>query len=110
MPAEPQWLLRLPEIIEELAALDAPVVDRSVIERAFRVRRRRAIYLLGRFGGYQVGRTFLVRREVLLDHLRRVAAGEEFHYEKRRHEKLAEQLDRIRKDRQAARVVVPVQP
>ena len=109
MPAEPQWLLRLPEIIEELAAMDAPVVDRSVIERAFGVRRRRAIYLLGRFGGYQVGRTFVVRREALLEALRRMAAGERFDYEKQRHERLADGLDRIRKQRRAAAVTVPVE-
>ena len=108
MPAEPQWLLRLPEIIEELSALDALVVDRSVIERAFGVRRRRAIYLLGRFGGYQVGRTFVVPREALLDQLRMMAGGERFRFEKRRHERLTEGLDRVRKDRRAARISVPV--
>ena len=108
MPAEPQWLLRLPEIIEELAALSAPVIDRSVIERVFRVRRRRAIHLLGWFDGYQAGRTFLVERDSLLRQLRNLAAGERFTFEKRRHEKLTDSLERIRSERQAARIAVPV--
>jgi hypothetical protein len=110
MPAQPQWLLRLPEIIDEISALDAPVVDRSVIERVFRVRRRRAIHLLGWFGGYQVGRTYLVDREALLLQLRQAASGERFGYEKRRRDRLGERLERLRKDRQAARVVIPVAP
>jgi hypothetical protein len=107
MPAEPQWLLRIPEIIDELSALPAPVVDRSVIERAFGVRRRRAIHLLGWFGGYQVGRTFVIEREALLRQLREIASGERFRFEKRRHEKLAEGLERVRKHREAARVRFP---
>ena len=41
MPAKAQWLLRVPEILEELRALDVPVVDRAVCERLFRLRRRR---------------------------------------------------------------------
>jgi hypothetical protein len=107
MPAEPLWLLRIPEIIDELSALPAPVVDRSVIERAFGVRRRRAIHLLGWFGGYQVGRTFVIEREALLRQLREIASGERFRFEKRRHEKLAEGLERVRKHREAARVRFP---
>lgn len=110
MPAEPLWLLRLPQIIEEIAALKSPVVDRSIIERTFGVRRRRAIQLLGSLGGYQVGRTFVVERARLLARLEAMRAGERFYFERRRREKLVEGLDRIRKDRQAARVRIPVDP
>jgi hypothetical protein len=110
MPAQPQWLLRLPQILEDFSALPAPIVDRALIERIFAVRRRRAIELLGAFGGYQVGRTFVVERDVLLEHLRGIAAGERFHFEKRRHEKLASQLARIHQDRAAARVKIPASP
>jgi len=62
MPAKAQWLLRVPEIIVELNGLDVPVVDRALCERLFRLRRRRAIDLMGCFGGYQAGRTFLIER------------------------------------------------
>lgn len=106
MPAQPQWLLRIPRIVEELAALDTPVVDRASIERLFGVRRRRAIHLLGAFGGYQAGRTFLVDREALLEQLRAVAAGERFDFEKRRRERLAAKLERVRKHLEAARVTI----
>lgn len=108
MPAQPQWLLRLPEIIDELAGVEAPVIDRPVIERVFGVKRRRAIHLLGWFGGYQVGRTFVVERQALLTQLRAIVGGERFGFEKRRHARLAEDLERARKQRAATRVAIPV--
>ena len=108
MPARPQWLLRVPDILAELSALEVPVVDRSIIESAFRVKRRRAIHLLGYFGGYQVGRTFLVERESLLRQLRQIAEGERFDFEKQRHEKLRETLDRVRRELKGTKVVIPV--
>ena len=57
MPAKPVWLLRVPEIIEEVRCLEAPVVDRAMLEPMFSVRRRQAIDLMQRVGGYQCGRT-----------------------------------------------------
>ena len=48
----------------------------AINARAFGVRRRQAIYLLGRFGGYQVGRTFVVPREAPEDAIRARALAE----------------------------------
>ena len=42
MPAKALWLLHIPEIIAMLETFDVPVVDRSIIERLFELRRRRA--------------------------------------------------------------------
>jgi hypothetical protein len=84
MPAKPLWLLHIPEIVSQLEAFDVPVVDRAIIERVFGLRRRQAIALLHRFGGYQAGRTFLVDRRLLIEHLRHLADGEEFQRECRR--------------------------
>lgn len=108
MPAKALWLLHIPEIITMLEAFDVPVVDRSMIEHLFRLRRRRAIELLHRLGGYQAGRTFLVERRVLIDHLRRVAEGEEFQMEHRRKERLNHAVDQLRRRQAAARVKIPV--
>lgn len=110
MPAKPQWLLRLPEIIEEFSALDAPVVDRAVFERVFHVRRRRAIDLLNRFGGYQSGRTFLVDRNRLLATLAQIRASPDFKWEAARKQRLAESLEKVRRYQAAARVSIPVEP
>ncbi len=110
MPAKALWLLHIPEIVSQLDTFDVPVVDRSIIERLFGLRRRQAIELLHRFGGYQAGRTFLVDRRLLIDHLRRLADGEEFQWESRRKERLDQAVDQLRQHRTAARVKIPVQP
>jgi hypothetical protein len=102
------WLLHLPEIIEMLAAFDVPVVDRAIIERLFGLRRRRAIELLHRFGGYQAGRTFLIERRTLIEHLQHLAEGEEFQVELRRRERLDGEIDKLRRYRAAASVRIPV--
>ena len=110
MPAKALWLLQIPEIVSLLETFDVPVVDRAIIERLFGLRRRRAIELLHRFGGYQAGRTFLIDRRQLIEHLRRLAGGEEFQRESRRKERLDDAVGQLRRQQTAARVKIPVQP
>lgn len=110
MPAQPRWLLHLPEIIEELCALEAPVVDRETVEGLFGLRRRQAINLMHSFGCYQIGKTALIERGALIDRLREVAAGERFRFEQRRHERVAGRLEALRRQRQAAAVAIRVEP
>ncbi len=110
MPAQPRWLLHLPEIIESLCVIEAPVVDRATIERLFGLRRRQAINLMHSFGGYEVGKTALIERCALIGRLREVAAGERFRFEQRRRERLAGRLDELRRYRRAAAVSVRVEP
>jgi hypothetical protein len=62
------------------------------------------------FGGYRIGRTFLVDRLHLLGELRRIEQTAEFRSEWQRKERLSDQLDQIRRCRKAARVVVLVNP
>src|SRR3954469_4719725 len=110
MPAKALWLLHIPEIIGMLEMFDVPVVDRAIIERLFGLRRRQAIELLHRFGGYQAGRTFLIDRRLLIEHLRRLADGEEFQRESRRYQLLDHTVDQLRRHQRAARVKIPVRP
>jgi hypothetical protein len=102
------WLLRLPEIRAELTAMEVPVVDRAVFERVFGVRRRRAIQLLHHFGGWQSGRTFLVDRLAVLRQLEPIEASAEFALELQRRQRLVDFLERLRRSRAGARVVIPV--
>ena len=108
MPAKALWLLQIPEIVALLETFDVPVVDRAIIERLFGLRRRRAIELLHRFGGYQAGRTFLIDRRLLIEHLRRLADGEEFQRESQRKERLGHTVDQLRRHQAAARVRISV--
>jgi len=109
MPAKAQWLLRIPEILDELSALDVPVVDRAVCERVFGLRRRRAIDLMRAFGGYQAGRTFLIDRPKLLAQLQEILASPDFKMERQRKERLAERLEAIRRLQTGTHVSIPVQ-
>jgi hypothetical protein len=111
MPDQPSWIDRLPEIIRTLRAPDAPpFLDRSAIERLFGLRRRRSISLMRQIGGYQVGKTFLVDRDVLLafleDPLRRDAADQEA----RRFRSVGERLAQAREERRLRRVSIPIRP
>jgi hypothetical protein len=63
MPVKVQWMLQIPIILERLQALDVPVVDRSVCERVFGVRRRQAVKLMHQFGGYRSGNAVLGGRD-----------------------------------------------
>ncbi len=108
MPAKAMWLLQIPEILSQLETFDVPVIDRAIVEHLFGLRRRRAIELMHCFGGYQAGRTFLLDRRLLIEHLRRLADGEEFQLESRRKERLGDAVDGLRRNVIAARVRIPV--
>lgn len=75
MPDQPIWLQQVPAILDELRDFPAPVVDRFSVERLFGVSRRQAVRIMHRFGGYQVGRTFLITREELVARLEGVSNG-----------------------------------
>ncbi len=107
LPAQPAWLLRLPAIRAAIAALEAPVLDRAAIEEIFGVRRRRAIELLHRFGGYQAGKTFLVDRASLLRQLEALEAGGDFRQESARRHRLSEDLERAKAALRARAVPIP---
>ena len=108
MPAKPQWLLRLPQIIEALESMITPVVDRASIEQLFGVSRRRAIQLLHRFGGYQAGKTFLVERQELLPQLKAIRDGEAFSREAKRRHRVLRELDEISRLQKARAVKIRV--
>ncbi len=108
MPAISEWLLRLPIIRAELEALEAPVVDRSTIERIFGLRRRRAIQLMHRFGGYQAGRTFLLDRHELLCKLDQLIDSPDFRQEHRKKRQISGLLDDAPRCRAAHEIKIPV--
>jgi len=110
MPAKAQWLLRIPAIIDALAAVSVPVVDRTAVERLFGVGRRRAIDLMRLFEGYQTGSAFLLDRLSLIETLRRIAADPNIDYERRRRERLSAELDSARRLQVASRVRIAVRP
>ena len=91
-----------------LSDVRLPVIDRAAVERLFGLRRRQAIELLNRFGGYQAGRTFLIGREQLISQLDSMAASGEYRQEAARRERLAGSIEKIQRTRQTEAVRIPV--
>jgi hypothetical protein len=58
MPRKSEWIEQLPDALDELRAFPAPVVDRAILEKLLRVRRRTAIRIMNRFADFRAGRRF----------------------------------------------------
>jgi hypothetical protein len=98
MPDKPIWCGRLEEIVQNLCDLPDAWVDRPMLEQALGIGRRRAQQILAPCVTRQIGRNGLARREAILEHLRRLAAGEKAYYERRRQRCLGEQLEKLREE------------
>jgi len=92
MPDKPAWYGRLPEITARLEALPCPWIDRAAVEHVLGVGRRRAQQILAPVITHRFGRSGVAERGILVEHLRRLAAGETACYERRRRQKLAARL------------------
>lgn len=107
MPDKPIWYPRLEAAIEQLAALPSPWVDRSTLEFALGVGRRRAQQILAPLVTRTIGKNGLADREQVICHLRRLAAGEAAYFEKQRRQRLHSLLDQWqRQAKEQPRVLV----
>jgi hypothetical protein len=110
MPDQPTWIESVPKILETLEKPGAPpFLDRPAVEALFGVRRRQAIHLLRRFGGYQVGKTFLVPREAVVGYLREPGRWSAATDEKGRFERVASALGEARAELHQRRIPIPAQ-
>jgi hypothetical protein len=96
--------------MEQLTSLEAPVVDRAICERIFGVKRRRAIDLMQRFGGYQAGNAVLIDRLELIRQLQIMAESPDADQERARKKRLSTELVKLEKHRRAAAVRIQVGP
>jgi hypothetical protein len=108
MPSQPSWIKYVPQILQTLESPAAPsLLDRPAVEVLFGLRRRQAIHLLRRFGGYKIGKTFLVPRETVVRFLRDPnlwsAAGEE----RGRFEQVRSALGEARQELQQRSIPIP---
>jgi hypothetical protein len=108
MPDQPSWIDRVPEILEVLESPNAPaLLDRPAVEALFRLRRRQAIQLLGRLGGYKVGKTFLVPREAAIRFLRDPRRWSAAALERGRFERVRVALGEARQELDQRRISIP---
>ena len=111
MPDQPSWIEHVPKILDSLQAPGAPpFLDRPAIETLFGLRRRQAIQLLRRFGGYQVGKTFLVPREAVIGFLRDPRRKTAAELEKGRFERVSNALGAARTELHQRRIAIPAAP
>ena len=97
MPAKPSWYGRLDEILALIEAQPYPFIDRRTVELLLRVGRRRAQQIMrpACHGAYSPFYG-LADKQKLIEHLRRLAAGDTAQYERNRRNKLAATIDALR--------------
>ena len=71
MPAQPRWLLAIPDAIRQLDTLDRALLTRRDLERLFGVSKVRAVALMTAFGAGRTGHLLTLPRAALLRQLRR---------------------------------------
>jgi len=98
MPDKPLWFDRIPQAIRELEETPEPWVHRSTLEALLRIGRRRAQQLLSPLAHHRIGTSLAASRTDVIDHLKRVAAGEGAGYEERRRQHLWAHLDDVRRE------------
>jgi len=109
VPDQPTWLHRVPAIRAALQLPSAPpILDRAAIERLFALRRRQAIRLLAMCGGYQVGRTFVVPKQALLDYLDTRVGAARVEFAVRRKDRIIDQINAERRQAASTRVTLQV--
>ncbi len=97
MPDKPTWYGKLDEVIAELCRLPWPWVDSKTLQALLRVGPRRAQQILRPCVTRQIGINGVAGRDELIAHLKRLAAGDDAHYERRRRQRLALVLDELRR-------------
>lgn len=112
MPDQPSWLDRVSAILDTLDSPDVrslPFLTRASIESLFDLKRRQAIYLMKTIGRYQIGKAFVVDREVLRRWLEAAKLGEKVWVREMIRTRIEDLVEEAQWDREArkTRAVVP---
>jgi hypothetical protein len=104
MPRQTEWFHRIPQALEELRGLAAPLVDRQTLQELLHVSPRQALRILHRFAPFSAGKTLLIDRLELIGKLEQLGLGEEPQWAMRRRDRLDQHLDSVRRQLAARRV------
>ena len=110
MARKTEWIHRIPAAVIVLRGSSAPFVDRSDVEQLLQVSRRGAVRILHQLGASEFGKNLVIDREQLVSRLLAVQSGEEVQYERRRFERLEQELTKAARDFRARHVAVPASP
>ena len=107
MPRQPEWIHRLPEILEQLQALPSGTVDRFLMEKLFAVSSRQATRILRRLGAHSMGGALLISTHELQTNLRALIADDTVIFEQHRRDRLLQHLERAREEIRSRRIQIP---
>ena len=111
MPKLPLWYRRVPKILRQLQSPGVPpLLDRPAVEELFAVRRRQAIRLLGAANGYQIGKTFVVDRQALIEYLEGVEKSGVAPEARARKQRVALAINEVANHLEAQRVQIQTSP
>jgi hypothetical protein len=111
MPKLPGWYICVPAILEQLRSPGSPpFLDRPAIEKLFSIRRRQAIRVLAAARGYQVGKTFMVERQGLIEFLEGIEHSGAAPEARARKQRVAAALNEVANHAAAERVQVRTSP
>ena len=85
---QPFWLQHISEILETAQNTQVPFLDRTAVERLFDVRKRQAIRLMHKMGGYYVGKAFVVGKQAVVEWLQKVSATPDAYWSEATRERL----------------------
>jgi hypothetical protein len=108
LPANPRWLLAIPDAVAQLEALDHELLTRRDLERLLGVRRAHAATLMRTFGAGKTGNVRTLPKTQLLKQLRARRKGAVFSGEVQRRERVLDALHQARISGIRARVPASV--
>ena len=106
MPNKPSWLLRVNDILADLARPElasVPFLSRAAIENLFGLKRRQSIQIMHAVGGFQIGKAFVVARSDLTCWLRRASLGAQVGWEQARYARVEDTIAQVQHEREARR-------
>ena len=106
MPNKPSWLLRVNDILADLARPElasVPFLSRAAIENLFGLKRRQSIQIMHAVGGFQIGKAFVVARSDLTRWLRRASLGAQVGWEQARYARVEDTIAQVQHEREARR-------
>lgn len=108
MPAQPVWIERLPDLLAQVTAPEAPAWwDRAALQTLFGLKRSRAVWLLRTMGARECGGALMVERATLERFLRQPGYRDACQTEQLRSGHVAQALGEARRDLERHTVVIP---
>ena len=92
----PFWLQHVSEILDTAQNTQAPFLDRSAVEKLFDVRKRQAIRLMHKIGGYYVGKAFVVGQPAVVEWLKKISASPDAYWAEAARERLEVSIEEAR--------------